>query len=302
MKPPLISVIIPFYNKLDTILRSVNSVLSQTYTHWELMIIDDCSSVKLQEEELPKDQRIKICYNTSNLGASQTRQRGLYLANGEFVAFLDADDWWDKNFLSFCLMVLEKNNKVDGAYVRTVVINNDGTQSLRRYCDQGHSKIRETLIQFAKPWQTGGILWTRNSCCNWGELKTHEDSWFEFTSSQANILLPVEGSYYYHDETGGNHLSYYNGRANSTKDQQELFLMVKKDFWKKLSFKYKIILLHRLIRGQFKITDYCSLNEVKEYRRKLFKQSFSLGLLSYSKFLLKITHKILQNSPYKIYF
>jgi glycosyltransferase involved in cell wall biosynthesis len=302
MKPALISVIIPFYNKSETILRSVNSVLSQTYSHWELIIIDDCGKEPLSEIELPKDDRIQTYHNYYNLGAGKTRQRGLNLANGEFVAFLDADDWWDENFLSLCLKALENSKVVDGAYVKTMVINKDGSQSLRRYCDQGHNRLRETLIQFARPWQTGGILWRRDSCGNWGNLNTQEDSWFEFTSAQNNILLPVLDSYYYVDMTGDNHLSKSIKTANSTKDQQELFLMVKKDFWKKLSVKYKIILLHRLIRGHFKIMEYCSLNEVKEYRRKLFKESFSLGLLSYSKFLLKVTHKILQNSPYKIHY
>lgn len=302
MKPVLISVIIPFYNKSETILRSVNSVLTQTYSHWELIIIDDCGSDKLQEEKLPIDQRINICYNESNLGAAQTRQRGLELSKGDFIAFLDADDWWDENLLSFCFKVLQNNKGVDGAYVKTMVINKDGSQSLRKYCDQGHFQIRETLIQYARPWQTGGILWRRDSCDNWGNLKTQEDSWFEFKSSKQNVLQPVLDSYYYVDMTGDNHLSKSIKTANSTQDQQELFLMVKKDFWKKLSVKYKIILLHRLIRGQLKIIEYCSLKDVIEYRSKLLNQSFSLGLLSYSQFLLNITHKILQNSPFKIHY
>ena len=298
----LISIIIPYFNKKSTILRSVNSIINQTYTQWELLIIDDCGESKIDVDKLPHDARIRVFYNEANRGPAQTRQRGLELSKGEFVAFLDADDWWDENFLSFCLEELLNNKDADGAYIITKVINNDGSLRLRRYCDQGLFKIRETLIQYARPWQTGGILWKRESCGNWGNLRTQEDSWFEFTSAQNNILLPVLDSYYYVDMTGDNHLSKSIKTANSTKDQQELFLMVKKDFWKKLSVKYKIILLHRLIRGQFKIMEYCSLNEVKEYRRKLFKESFSLGLLSYSKFLLKITHKILQNSPFKIHF
>ena len=299
---PLVSIIIPYYNKKDTILRSVNSVLTQTYNGWELIIIDDFSENKIDENTLPQDYRIKIVFNESNIGAAGTRQRGLEISQGDFLAFLDADDWWDENFLSFCIKALQNNMKADGAYVKTVVINNYRNHSLRRFCDQGHFRIRETLIQYARPWQTGGILWKRESCGNWGNLRTQEDSWFEFTSAQTNILLPVLDTYYYVDMTGENHLSKSINTANSTKDQQELFLMVKKDFWKKLNVKYKIILLHRLIRGHYKIMEYCSLNEVKEYRRKLLKQSFSLGLLSYSKFLLKVTHKILQNSPYKIHY
>jgi glycosyltransferase involved in cell wall biosynthesis len=302
MNGALVSIVIPYYNKKGTILRSVNSVIAQTYNNWELIIIDDCGEDKVDINILPRDKRIRVLSNESNRGAAKTRQRGLENVKGEYVAFLDADDWWDENFLDCCLEALFSAKHADGAYVQTIVINNDGSQNLRRYADLGFTKIRETLIQYAKPWQTGGILWKKENCGNWGELKTQEDSWFEFSSSEANILLPVEGSFYYHDESGENHLSLYIGRESSTKDQQELFLMVWKNLRKDLKSKYKIILVHRLLRGQLKIIEYCSKTDAFAYKKKLLQQQNFLGLISNSPFLLKVIHKILQNSPYKIYF
>jgi glycosyltransferase involved in cell wall biosynthesis len=302
MKGTLVSIVIPYYNKKNTILRSVHSVIAQTYTNWELVIIDDCGEDRLDANNLPHDKRIRVLFNESNRGAAKTRQRGLENAEGEYVAFLDADDWWDENFLDCCLEALFNAKHADGAYVQTIVINNDGSQNLRRYSNLGFSRIRETLIQYAKPWQTGGILWKKDNCGNWGELKTQEDSWFEFSSAKTNVLLPVLGSYYYHDETGENHLSLCNGRENSTKDQQELFLMGWKNFRNDLKSKYKIILVHRLLRGQLKIMEYCSKTDAIIYRKKLMQQQNFLGLISNSRFLLKLTHKVLQNSPYKIHF
>jgi glycosyltransferase involved in cell wall biosynthesis len=298
----LVSIVIPYYNKKNTILRSVHSVIAQTYTNWELAIIDDCGEDRLDANNLPHDKRIRVLFNESNRGAAKTRQRGLENADGEYVAFLDADDWWDENFLDCCLEALFNAKHADGAYVQTIVINNDGSQNLRRYSDRGFSNIRETLIHYARPWQTGGILWRRESCGNWGNLRTHEDSWFEFTSAQTNVLLPIFNSCYYVDMTGDNHLSKTNHIANTTKDQQELFLMVEKNFWKKLSLKYKIVLIHRLLRGQLKIMEYCSKTDAIIYRKKLMQQQNFLGLISNSRFLLKVIHKLLQNSPYKIYF
>jgi glycosyltransferase involved in cell wall biosynthesis len=299
---PLISIVIPFFNKSLTIQRSINSIIEQTYNNWEILIIDDASNPKLDVNFLSNDSRIKILTNSSNKGAAYSRQIGFINSNGVYIAFLDADDWWDNRFLELCVAELSKKNVNDGVYVISKILNNDNSFSLRRYSEYHHVHIRETIIQYSRPWQTGGILWRRESCGSWGSLRTHEDSWFEITSSKNNFLQPVFGVNYYVDMRGDNHLSKNTKLNSSTKDQQELFLMVKKDFWKKLSIKYKLILLHRLIRGQFKIMEYCSLNEVNEYRRKLFKESISLGLLSYSKFLLKITHKILQNSPYKIHY
>jgi glycosyltransferase involved in cell wall biosynthesis len=293
---PAVSIIIPYYNKKDTILRSVNSVIAQTYSNWELIIIDDCGEDKIDINILPKDDRIKILLNESNQGAALTRQRGLENSKGEYIAFLDADDWWDEKFLGRCLEVLINVKSADGAYVQTKVINADGSISLRR------CRIRETLVQYSKPWQTGGILWRMANCGNWGELKTQEDSWFEFSSAKTNILLPIDGSFYYHDESGGNHLSIYNGRANSTMDQQELFLMVWKNYRQDLKIKYKIILTHRLLRGHLKIMEYCSKSDSVIYKKKLMQEQNFLGLISNSQFVLKVIHKILQNSPYKIHF
>lgn len=302
MNGALVSIVIPYYNKKNTISRSVNSILAQTYTNWELIIIDDCGEDKFDINTLQKDNRISVLFNESNMGAAKTRQRGLENAKGEYVAFLDADDWWDENFLDFCLEALFHAKYADGSYVQTIVINNDGSQNLRRYSDLGFSGIRETLIQYARPWQTGGILWRRESCRDWGHLRTHEDSWFEFTSAQSNIFIPVSKSGYYVDMTGENHLSKTNHLENTTKDQQELFLMVWKNFRNNLKSKYKIILIHRLLRGQLKIIEYCSKTDAAIYRKKLMQQLTFLGLISNSQFLLKLIHKGLQNSPYKIHF
>ncbi len=299
---PLLTIIIPYYNKKDTILRSVNSVKAQTYTNWELIIIDDCGEDRIQENTLPKDDRIRVVFNESNKGAAFTRQRGLENSKGEYIAFLDADDWWDEKFLTNCIEILVNQKGSDGAYAQTLIVNNDSSQKLRRYCDRGYSSIRETLIQYARPWQTGGILWRKTSCGNWGNLKTHEDSWFEFTSAQTNVLLPVFNSLYYVDMTGDNHLSKSNNLANTTKEQQELFLMVEKNYWQKLNLKFRIVLINRLLRGQLKIIDYCSSSNAIEYRKKLQQQQYFLGLISNSQFLLKMIHKVLQISPYKIHF
>jgi glycosyltransferase involved in cell wall biosynthesis len=302
MSAALVSVVITYYNKKDTILRSVNSVIGQTYTNWELIIIDDCGEDTLEINILPHDNRISVLFNESNLGAAQTRQRGLENGKGEYIAFLDADDWWDEKFLNSCLEVLINVKNADGAYVQTVVINHDGSQNLRRYCDLGFSRIRETLVQYAKPWQTGGVLWRKANCGGWGELKTQEDSWFEFSSAKYNVLLPINGSFYYHDESGENHLSLYNGRANSTKDQQELFLMVWKNYKQELNLKYKIILIHRLVRGHLKIWEYCTTSDIRLYHKKLSKVSILLGLISNSRFYMKVIHKVLQKTHCKIHF
>lgn len=91
----LISVIIPTYNREETLSKAINSVLQQTYKNWELIIIDDASTD--HTDRLIKqynDTRIKYFRNKDNQGANYCRNLGAKYARGEFLAFLDSDNYW----------------------------------------------------------------------------------------------------------------------------------------------------------------------------------------------------------------
>lgn len=97
----MISVIIPAYNVEKYIARSVESVLKQTYRDFELLVIDDGSTDgtgNLADALAKQDKRILVIHQ-ANGGAAAARNKGLETAKGEFVAFLDSDDLWDKAFL-----------------------------------------------------------------------------------------------------------------------------------------------------------------------------------------------------------
>ena len=302
MKPALISVIIPFYNKSETILRSVNSVFTQTYSHWELIIIDDCGKESIGEIELPKDERIQTYLNDYNLGAGKTRQRGLNLANGEFVAFLDADDWWHPQFMESCFKKLVLDSNCDGVYVRSEMVFPNNQIVFRRYTELKLQRITETIIGYARPWQTGGILWRKSSCKDWGILKTNEDAFFEIKSSLFDKLVPVYEVFYFVDRTTETSLSNFYSIGKTEMNHQELFSMILREKWKFLSFSLKIILLHRLIRGQYKIYEYCSPSTARVFRDRLYEHSKILGFIGRSKIALKLLHYMLQNSPFKIHY
>lgn len=89
-----ISVVIPLYNKGRHIVETVNRVLAQTHTRWQLIIVDDGSTDdgRWQAEQI-KDERIRVLHQ-SNQGVCAARNRGLSAADTEYVAFLDADDLW----------------------------------------------------------------------------------------------------------------------------------------------------------------------------------------------------------------
>ena len=108
---PLVSVIIPTYNRANLLLRAIKSVLSQTYKNLELIIVDDCSTDNTGEvvrKLQRKDKRIKYIKHRENRGGSAARNTGIKVAKGEYVAFQDSDDKWIQDKLEKQLAVLKK--------------------------------------------------------------------------------------------------------------------------------------------------------------------------------------------------
>lgn len=107
----LISIIMPVYNSSEYIEESILSVLSQTYSNWELILVDDCStddSITRIEKYL-KDPRIKLFKNIDNIGPALTRNIALNNTNGEYITFLDSDDFWTSDKLEKQIQFMVSN-------------------------------------------------------------------------------------------------------------------------------------------------------------------------------------------------
>lgn len=108
--PPYVSIILPVYNVEKYIAKSIHSVLNQTFTGFELLVIIDGSpdnSKQIAEEFAAKDQRIKI-FEKENGGLSDARNYGLERALGEYIYFMDSDDWIEPDLLSENLKIIEQ--------------------------------------------------------------------------------------------------------------------------------------------------------------------------------------------------
>ncbi|EPZ9215620.1 glycosyltransferase family 2 protein [Clostridium perfringens] len=108
----LVSIIMPSYNTAKYISETIESVQSQTYPFWELIIVDDCSTDNTDEVVKPYllDDRIRYLKNDSNSGAAISRNRALREARGRWVAFLDSDDLWKAEKLEKQIRFMKDNN------------------------------------------------------------------------------------------------------------------------------------------------------------------------------------------------
>ena len=108
-----ISVIIPYFKKIEFIQKTLKSVFNQTYKNIEIIIIfDDRNQIELKKIRslINKKRKIKLILNAKNLGAGLSRNKGAYFAKGKYLAFIDADDIWKSNKLSYQLKFMKKLN------------------------------------------------------------------------------------------------------------------------------------------------------------------------------------------------
>jgi glycosyltransferase involved in cell wall biosynthesis len=157
----MVSVIIPSYNKELYISESISSVLNQSYSELELIIIDDHSTdatSKLISEF--NDSRIIFRQNDENRGANYCRNAGLKIAGGEYIVFLDADDILTMDCLKNRVSFMERNRELDFAvYTLEVFYDNIGDTDVRWF-----PMSRNALIDFLKhdlPWQTMQPIWKK---------------------------------------------------------------------------------------------------------------------------------------------
>ena len=107
---PLVSVLLPAYNVEEYLAKCVDSILQQTYQNFEIIIADDCSpddSGKIADKLASKDARIKVFHHGKNMGLSAARNTGLNHASGDYITFVDSDDWIEPDYVEYLLRIIQ---------------------------------------------------------------------------------------------------------------------------------------------------------------------------------------------------
>ena len=132
---PLVSIIMPAYNIERYIEKAIRSVINQTFTDWELIVIDDGSkdsTLDIIELMVAEDERISSMPNETNIGVAKTRNRGIDIARGKYIALLDSDDIWYENKLELQIKKLEAE-KADICYCSYAIIDEEGKKIRNDY-------------------------------------------------------------------------------------------------------------------------------------------------------------------------
>lgn len=129
----LISVVMPVWNRATVIATAIESVLAQTYSNWELLIVDDGSTDHTVEvaSRFLSDSRVRLLTG-SHVGVSPARNRALQESQGEVVAYLDSDNTWFPHFLSVIAAAFQQEPEIDSAYTAQVVENVEHSESYIR--------------------------------------------------------------------------------------------------------------------------------------------------------------------------
>ena len=122
---PRVSVIVPTYNRGQYIAQALESVFAQTFRDYEIIVIDDGSTDNTQEILKNFEGRIRSLYQ-ENQGISKTRNRAIKESTGEFIAFLDSDDFWEPIKLEEQVKILDSHPDVGIVYARMPIINENG--------------------------------------------------------------------------------------------------------------------------------------------------------------------------------
>ncbi|MCI5163348.1 MAG: glycosyltransferase [Candidatus Electrothrix sp. AX5] len=198
----LVSIITPTYNRSDYNIKAIESVQSQTYPHFEMIIVDDGSTDNTKHviEPFLQDARIRYFYQ-ENQRQSVARNKGLDVATGDYICFLDSDNYWVANKLERSLNAFSDNPESDIVYGDIVTVDEQGEEISRKNMPRYSGKITRYLLRdnhvsmntamvrkkcFA---ELGGL---DPSC----EVADDYEMWLRFSAKFTYLYIPEYLAYY----------------------------------------------------------------------------------------------------------
>jgi hypothetical protein len=176
LESPLVSVIVPVRDRFSLAERSLLSVYAQTYRPIELIVVDDASNPPFAPPPRASDLDFRLVRLDTNVGPGAARETGRRQARGDFIAYLDSDDYWRPMHLSSLAAALSLAPDAGMAYSAALEVCITEPPKLRAWSDVAHAAILSTLL-WRRPWHTSACLWRREltGAAGWLSLWHYED-------------------------------------------------------------------------------------------------------------------------------
>ena len=192
MSNPLVSIIIPTKNRVDLLREAINSVRRQTYSHWELVVVDDGSIDETVREVVSMgggDRRIRLIERRSGpTGADACRNKGLRNAKGNYIVFLDSDDALSPSCLMQRVNVIQESPDLDFAVFQCEAFDAvPGDQSILHNIFTDEDDLNR-LLRRDMVWQTGAVIWRREALERVGAWDEKLLSWQDWDLDVRAIL------------------------------------------------------------------------------------------------------------------
>lgn len=157
---PLVSVIIPTYNRPDYLKQAIESVLQQTYRHLEVIVTDDCSAENPQAAiDALQDKRVRLRRNSTNLGVGLNAKNAAIETKGKYVACLNDDDLWESTFLEKLVACLEHHSEAVLAFCDYSVIDSESNINPQKTEEHAEREKRKNLEEgIHKPFWSIGLI------------------------------------------------------------------------------------------------------------------------------------------------
>jgi len=198
-----LSVVMPCYNGERFIAAAIDSVLAQTHTDIELIVVDDGSTDGSLDVVHRYGDKVRLLTQT-NQGPSAARNHGIYSATGEYVAFLDADDWWEPRFAEVMVAALKQADAVL-AYCGWQNVYTEGSSPPPFVPPEYENENkRVTLLSNASLWPIHAMLTRRNALLEIGAFDVRlpacedYDLWLKLTFTRPIVRVPEVFAYYRH--------------------------------------------------------------------------------------------------------
>jgi len=278
---PLISVIIPTYNRANLLSRAIKSVLNQIFKDFEIIVIDDCS-IDNTEEVIKKfqeqDKRIRYIRHEKNKEAAMTRNTGIKVAKGEYIAFLDSDDEWLPEKLEKQFALFRKNEKLGFVSCNALIIDEKSKEG-RKYIMPRYKNILEKLLESNFIDSTSSVVIRKDVLNEVGyfdeKIKIGEDwdMWIRIAQKyEFDFVKKPLFRYYLHQ----NNITKTTSNLRKAKDKERIIEKYK-DLYKKYPKAYS-----EQLRG---IGSFYLLSNEKTRARIYLKESIKYNLFSLKNYL-----------------